>query len=86
VKKEEGGRWCQFGLADRPRPREGKKEWAGRGGRRGGPRLGRIRSRARIQKEILFEFPLIFEFGRTLENCTRRFRRRFDMGIFARIF
>jgi hypothetical protein len=23
------------------------------------------------QKEILFEFQLILEFGRTLENCTR---------------
>jgi hypothetical protein len=33
---------------------EGKGEMAGGGGRRGGPLLGRIRSRARIQKEILF--------------------------------
>jgi hypothetical protein len=55
------------------------------GGRRGGPRLGRIQSRARIQKEILFEFQLILEFGRTLENCTRRFRS-FDMWIFPKIF
>jgi hypothetical protein len=47
---------------------------------------GRIRSQARIQKEILFEFQLIFEFGRTLENCTWRFRRNFDMGIFPKIF
>jgi hypothetical protein len=89
VKKEEGGggaRWCQFGLADRPRPREGKGEWAGRGGRRGGPRLGRIQSRARIQKEILFKFQLILEFGRILKNCTGRFRRKFYMGIFPKIF
>jgi hypothetical protein len=48
-------------------------DWAGQGGRRGGPRLGRIRSRARIQKKILFKFQLILEFGRTLENYTRKF-------------
>jgi hypothetical protein len=38
------------------------------------------------QKEILFEFQLILEFGRTLENCTRRFRKKFDMEIFPKIF
>jgi hypothetical protein len=65
---------------------EGKGEWAGRGGRRGELRLGRIRSRGRIQKEILFEFQLILEFGRTLENCRRRLRSNFDMGIFLKIF
>jgi hypothetical protein len=73
-------------LADRPRAREGKGEWAGRGGWRGEPRLGRIWIRARIQKEILFEFQLILEFGRTLKNCTRKFRRKFDMMIFPKIF
>jgi hypothetical protein len=42
---------------------------------------------AKVQKEILFEFQLIFfEFGRTLEKCTRRFRWNFDMGIFLKIF
>jgi hypothetical protein len=40
---------------------EGKGEWAGQGGRRSGPQLGQIRSRARIQKEILFKFQLILE-------------------------
>jgi hypothetical protein len=65
---------------------EGKGEWAGWGGRRGGLWLGRIQSRARVQKEILFEFQLILEFGRTLKNCTRRFRRNFDMWIFSKIF
>jgi hypothetical protein len=40
---------------------EGKGEWAGHGGRRSGPQLGQIRSRARIQKEILFKFQLILE-------------------------
>jgi hypothetical protein len=29
-------------------------------------------------------FQLILEFGRTLENCTRRFRKKFDMGIFLK--
>jgi hypothetical protein len=37
-------------------------------------------------KKILFEFQLILQFGRTLENCTRRFRRNFNMGIFPKIF
>jgi hypothetical protein len=41
---------------------------------------------AKAQKEILFEFQLILEFGRTFENCTRRFRKKFDMGIFPKIF
>jgi hypothetical protein len=42
---------------------------------------------AKVQKEILFEFQLIFlEFGGTLENCTRRFRWNFDMGILPKIF
>jgi hypothetical protein len=29
---------------------------------------------------------LILEFSRTLENCTRRFRRRFDIEIFPKSF
>jgi hypothetical protein len=37
-------------------------------------------------REILFEFQLILKFGRTLKNCTRRFRRDFDMRIFSKIF
>jgi hypothetical protein len=39
---------------------------------------------AKVQKEFLFVFQLILEFGRTLENCTRRFRKKFDMGIFVK--
>jgi hypothetical protein len=77
---------CRFGLVDRPRPRKGKREWAGRGGRRGGSWLSRIRSRAITQKDFIFEFQLILEFDMTLQNCTRRFRRNFDMGIFPKIF
>jgi hypothetical protein len=37
-------------------PKEGKGEWASRGGRRGGPRLGQIPSRARIQKKFFSNF------------------------------
>jgi hypothetical protein len=36
-------------------------------------------------KKNLFEFQLFLEFGRTLENCTRRFRKNIDMGIFPKI-
>jgi hypothetical protein len=42
--------------------------------------------RAQAQKGILFKFQLILEFGRTLENCTRKFRKKLDMGIFPKIF
>jgi hypothetical protein len=63
-----------------------KGEWASRGGRRGGPRLGRIRSQARIQKNFFSNFNLFLEFGRTLEICTRRFRRDFDTRSFSKIF
>jgi hypothetical protein len=41
---------------------------------------------AQAQKGILFKFQLILEFGITLENCTRRFRKKLDMGIFPKIF
>jgi hypothetical protein len=64
-------------------------------GRSGGPALGRgqvghgwveIWRWVKSQKDIAFEFQLILEFGRTLENYTRRFRKKFDMGIFPKIF
>jgi hypothetical protein len=67
-------------------PKGGKGEWVGWGGRRGGPRLCRIRSRARNQKKFFLNFNLFLEFGRALEICTRRFRRDFDMMIFPKIF
>jgi hypothetical protein len=63
--------------------------------RPGGPVLGRGEAGrdwvenwrwAKAQKEIPFEFQLILEFGRTLENCTRRFRKKFDMVVFPKIF
>jgi hypothetical protein len=77
---------------------EGKAGWASRrplGLLAGGSALGRgkvgrgwVKNQrwAKAQKEIPFEFQLILEFGRTLENCTRRFRKKFDMGIFPKIF
>jgi hypothetical protein len=77
---------------------EGKARWAGQrplGQLAGGPVLGRgeaghgwVKNRrwAKAQKEIPFEFQLILEFGRTFENCTRRFRKIFDMVGFPKIF
>jgi hypothetical protein len=67
-------------------PKGGKGDWLGWGGRRGGPRLGRIQSRVRIQKIFFSNFNLFLEFGRTLEICIRRFRRDFDTMIFSKIF
>jgi hypothetical protein len=67
-------------------PKGGKGEWAGQGGRRGGSLLGQIQSWARIQKKFFSNFNLFLEFGRTLEICTRRFRRDFDTRIFPKIF
>jgi hypothetical protein len=71
----------------------GERRWPKRGGGGSGPTEGQglggwaeNRRWAQAQKEILFEFQLIFEFGKTLENCTRRFRKKFDMGIFPKIF
>jgi hypothetical protein len=64
-------------------------------GRPGGPARGRgevgrgwVKNRrwAKVQKEFLFKFQLILEFGRTLENCRRRFGKKFDKGIFPKIF
>jgi hypothetical protein len=49
-------------------------------------RLGRKSEMGPRSKRIFFEFQLILEFGRTLENCTRRFRKKFVMGIFPKIF
>jgi hypothetical protein len=75
---------------------EGKAGWADRrplGQLASGPALGRgvvgrgwveIRRWAKDQKEIPFKFQLILEFARTLENCTRIFRKKFDMRIFLK--
>jgi hypothetical protein len=74
--------------------RQRGRRWEERVGRlAGGPALGRgevgrgwVENRrwAKVQKEIPFEFQLILGFGRTLKNCTWRFRKKFDMGIFLK--
>jgi hypothetical protein len=61
--------------------------WAGGGERGGGPRLGRKPEMGQSSNRNSFKFQLIFlEFGRTLENCTRRFTWNFDIGILPKIF
>jgi hypothetical protein len=93
VSAKEGG---AAGWADqRPRPRGGwRRRPNGRGkgsgtvGVEGEVGRGWAESIARpeFKKKIPFEFQLILEFDRTLENCTRRFRRNFDIEIFPKIF
>jgi hypothetical protein len=39
-----------------------------------------------IQMEMIFKFQMDLEFGMTLMNLERRFRRNFDMRIFAKFF
>jgi hypothetical protein len=78
------GRGAEDGGAQPACSRE--EDEGGVGGRRGGPRLGRIQSRARIQKKFFSNFNLFLEFGRTLEICARTFRRDFDTRIFPKIF
>jgi hypothetical protein len=72
---------------------EGGRGWAQEGEMGSGPAEGQGPDGwvenwrwAQAQKQILFKFQLILEFGRTLENCTRRFRKKFDMEIFPKIF
>jgi hypothetical protein len=78
----EGGRRLGQGEGGGPREEEG-----GAGRPKVNPRqLGQKLEMGPCSKEILFEFQLILEFGRDLENCTRRFRKKFDMGIFPKIF
>jgi hypothetical protein len=36
--------------------------------------------------EMIFKFQMDLEFGMTLMNLERRFRRNFDMRIFAKFF
>jgi hypothetical protein len=41
-----------------------------------------VRPQGEIKWEFEFEFQLNLDFDRTWRNCTRRFRRNLDMGIF----
>jgi hypothetical protein len=61
----------------RRRPKRREKE-SGPVGVEGEVGRGWVKSGAgHNSKEILFKFQLILEFGKTLENCTRRFRKDF---------
>jgi hypothetical protein len=53
---------------------EGKRKWAA-----AGPKTG---AGPNSSNKTISNFYLKFEFLATLEICTRRFRRNFDMGIF----
>jgi hypothetical protein len=77
----------------RPTAGLGRRRWPKRGGGGSGPTEGQGRGGwaenwrwTQAQKEIPFEFQLILEFGRNLKNCTRSFRKKFDMRIFPKIF
>jgi hypothetical protein len=68
------------GPTGRPRPSgEGESGSVGEEGR--WPQLGQI-----SRNKILSYFIWNLNFWQTLEFCTRRFRRNFDMGIFSKIF
>jgi hypothetical protein len=60
------------------------------GGLRRGSRLvwvswvGWVRPRREIKWKFNFEFQMNLDFGRTLRNFTRRFRRNLDMRIFSK--
>jgi hypothetical protein len=76
----------QAGPVGRPRPSgqgesrlvgaEGRWPWLGRK-----PELGQC-----SRNKILSNFIWNLDFWQTLEICTSRFRRNFDMGIFPKIF
>jgi hypothetical protein len=51
-------------------------EWAGVGRARPDPRED-------SNEKLIFEFQINLEFGRTLKNFTRRFRRNLDTRIFS---
>jgi hypothetical protein len=61
--------------------------WVGAGERGGGPRLHRKPEMGQSSERNSFQISIHFlEFSRTLENCTRRFRWNFDMGVLPKIF
>jgi hypothetical protein len=75
------------GPAERPRPSgeresgrlgEGKRKWVA-----ARPKTG---AGPNSSNKTFLNFYLEFEFFATLEICTRRFRRNFDIGIFPKIF
>jgi hypothetical protein len=44
------------------------------------------RSQEEIEMELIFEFQMILQFGKTLRNFMRRFRRNLDMRILTKFF
>jgi hypothetical protein len=47
---------------------------------------GWVRHKIEFKWKFDFEFQMNLDFGRNLRNCTRRFRRNLDMGIFPKFF
>jgi hypothetical protein len=61
--------------------------WAGRGRKGHGPRLGQKSEMGQSSRNnVLSNFIRNLDFWQTLEICTWRFRRNFDMGILPKIF
>jgi hypothetical protein len=67
------------------------RDWAVRGGGDLRGKVGRLGwvgpfPREGFKMEIDFEFQMNLDFGKTLRNFTRRFRRNMDMRIFPKFF
>jgi hypothetical protein len=74
------------GPAERPRP--GGERESGRLGEKRKWAAARPKTRAgpNLRNKTFSIFYLKFKFLATLEICTRKFRRNFDMGIFPKFF
>jgi hypothetical protein len=44
-----------------------------------------VRSQERLNWNFIFKFQRILEFGKTLRNSTRRFRRNLDMAMICNL-
>jgi hypothetical protein len=55
-------------------------------GRCGRPGPAGPKSKESFITYLVFQFQWISNSGKTLEICTRRFRRNFEMGIFPKFF
>jgi hypothetical protein len=84
-RKTKGGRligWARLSVTG-----GGGVGWNGRRRKGGGPQLGRKPEMVQSSRiKILSNFIWNLDFWHTLEICTRRFRRNFNMGIFPKIF
>jgi hypothetical protein len=83
-------RKCIFESAPMGRGPDGPADWSG--GLWGSDGLARWTrpvepdARRNSNGKMIFGFQLNLHFGKTLRNCTRRFRRNLDMGIFPKLF